>query len=219
MNRTEQFEDPARSAELADSLSTTALSLLERLDPLDRAVFVLREVFGLGFPEVASVVGHPEEVCRRLASRARRYVDAGRPRFEADRREREELAARFFDAVREGDADALLALLAADVRIVGDGGGKVPQFAHGVSGAERAARHLAVIVPVLIGLGVTFERQELGGRPGAVVRDRSGRVLHTWVLDVLDGRIQTVRAVSDPAGLGHTYRRPPGSQEYTSTEA
>lgn len=198
MNRTEPLEDPARSAALADSLSTAALSLLERLSPLERAVFVLREVFGLGFPEVASAVGRPEAACRRLALRARRQMDAARPRFEADRREREELAARFFEAMREGDVDALLELLAADVRVVGDGG-----RAQGVFGAERAARHLAVIVPALIGLGVTFERHELDGRPGAVVRDRLGRVLNTWTLDVLEGRIQTVRAVSDPGGLRH----------------
>jgi len=100
---TDPYDDPARSAELADSVSMAALLLLERLTPLERAVFVLREVFGFGFPEIASAVGRSEAACRQLAARARRHMDAGRPRFEADRREREELAARFFDALREGD--------------------------------------------------------------------------------------------------------------------
>jgi RNA polymerase sigma-70 factor (ECF subfamily) len=98
-----------------------ALLLLER-----RAVFVLREVFGFSFPEIASAVGRSEAACRQLAVRARRHMDAGRPRFEADRREREELAERFFDAFREGDVDRLRGLLAADVHMVGDGGGKAP---------------------------------------------------------------------------------------------
>ncbi len=93
------YEDPARSAELADSVSMAALLLLERLSPLERAVFVLREVFGFGYPEVASAVSRSEAACRQLAVRARRHMDAGRPRFEADRREREELAARFFVAL------------------------------------------------------------------------------------------------------------------------
>ena len=93
-----------------------ALLLLERLSPLERAVFVLREVFGFGFPEVASAVGRSEAACRQLAVRARRHMDAGRPRFEADRRERAELASRFFDALREGDLDGLRELLAAEDR-------------------------------------------------------------------------------------------------------
>src|SRR4029079_18267726 len=104
-----------------DSVSMAALLLLERLSPLERAVFVLREVFGFGFAEVASAVGRSETACRQLAVRARRHMDLGRPRFEADRREREELAARFFDAFREGDVDALRELLGPRVRSGGRG--------------------------------------------------------------------------------------------------
>ena len=109
------YEDPARAAELADSVSMAALLLLEQLTPLERAVFVLREVFAFDFPEIAASVGRSEAACRQLAVRARRHMDEGRPRFEADRREREELAARFFDAIRDGDVDSLRELLAADV--------------------------------------------------------------------------------------------------------
>ncbi|MFJ5777118.1 RNA polymerase sigma-70 factor [Streptomyces sp. NPDC093094] len=197
------YEDPARSAELADSLSMAALVLLERLSPLERAVFVLREVFGFGFPEVASAVGRSEAACRQLAVRARRHMDEGRPRFEADRGERAELAARFFDAVHEGDVDALRELLAADVQVVGDGGGRAPQAAKGVFGAERVARHLASVLPVLAGIGVTYETHEVNSQPGAVFRDRDGKVLGAWALDILEGRIQTVRAVSNPDKLRH----------------
>ncbi len=134
---TDPYQDPERSAELADSVSMAALLLLERLSPLERAVFVLREVFGFGFAEIASAVGRSEAACRQLAVRARRHMDAGRPRFEADRREREELAARFFDAFRDGDVDGLRELLAADVEMVGDSGGKAPQSATASSGRER----------------------------------------------------------------------------------
>src|SRR5687767_8429610 len=137
------YEDPSRSAELADSVSMAALLLLERLSPLERAVFVLREVFGFGFPEVASAVGRSEAACRQLALRARRHMDTGRPRFEADRRERAELAERFFNAFKEGDVAGLRELLAADVHMVSDSGGKAPQWGTGIFGAENVARVLA----------------------------------------------------------------------------
>jgi RNA polymerase sigma-70 factor, ECF subfamily len=200
---TDPYEDPARSAELSDSLSMAALLLLERLSPLERAVFVLRDVFGFGFPEIASAVGRSEAACRQLAVRARRHMDAGRPRFEADRREREELAARFFDAVRDGDVDGLRELLAADVQMVGDGGGKAPAFAKGVIGADNVARVLASIVPVLAEIDATVEPRQVNGQPGAILRDRDGRVVGALTLDVLGGRIQTIRSVVSPDKLGH----------------
>jgi RNA polymerase sigma-70 factor (ECF subfamily) len=200
---TDPYEDPARSAELADSVSMAALLLLERLSPLERAVFVLREVFGFGFGEVASAVGRSEAACRQLAVRARRHMDAGRPRFEADRREREKLAARFFDAVREGDVEGLRALLAADVQMIGDGGGKAPAFARGVIGADKVARVLASNFPWMVRIGVALEPHEVNGQPGAIFRDRDNMVVATLTLDVLDGRIQTIRAVINPDKLGH----------------
>ena len=152
---TDPYEDPERSAELADSVSMAALLLLERLTPLERAVFVLREVFGFDFPEVAAAVGRSEAACRQLAVRARRHMDVGRPRFEADRRERDELAARFFDALRDGDVDGLRELLAADVQMVGDGGGKAPAFARTVIGADNVARVLASNFPLLVRIDAT----------------------------------------------------------------
>ena len=180
-----------------------ALLLLERLSPLERAVFVLREVFGFGFGEVASAVGRSEAACRQLAVRARRHMDAGRPRFDADRREREKLAARFFDALREGDVEGLRELLAADVQIVADAGGKAPQLARSIIGAGKVARVLVSIFPWLVSIDVTVEPHEVNGQPGAIFRDRDGKVLYTLALDVLDGRIQTIRSVSNPDKLRH----------------
>ncbi len=200
---TDPYEDPARSAELADSVSMAALLLLERLSPLERAVFVLREVFGFGFPEVASAVGRSEAACRQLAVRGRRHMDAGRPRFEADRRARDELAARFFDALREGDVEGLRELLAADVQMVADGGGKAPQWGRGIVGAENVARALASTFPWFVRIGGTLEPHEMNGHPGGIFRDRDNKVLNTWTLDVLDGRIQTIRTVINPDKLGH----------------
>jgi RNA polymerase sigma-70 factor, ECF subfamily len=200
---TDPYEDPERSAELADSLSMAALLLLERLSPLERAVFVLREVFGFGFAEVASAVGRSEAACRQLAVRARRHMDEGRPRFEANRREREELAARFFDVLREGDVEGLRELLAADVQLIGDGGGKAPQWARAIAGAENVARMLAAIVSAFARIGGVVEPHEMNGQPGAIFRDRDNKVLNTWTLDVLDGRIQTIRSVINPDKLGH----------------
>jgi RNA polymerase sigma-70 factor (ECF subfamily) len=200
---TDPYQDPERSAELADSVSMAALVLLERLSPLERAVFVLREVFGFGFPEVASAVGRSEAACRQLAVRARHHMDAGRPRFEADRREREELATRFFDALRDGDLDGLRELLAADVSLVGDSGGKAPQLARTIFGAEKVARVLASVFPRLARIDVTLEPHEVNVQPGAILRDRDGKILNTWALDILDGRIQTIRTVTNPDKLGH----------------
>jgi RNA polymerase sigma-70 factor (ECF subfamily) len=197
------YDDPERSAELADSVSVAALLLLERLSPLERAVFVLREVFGFRFADVASAVGRSESACRQLAVRARRHMEAGRPRYEADRKEREELAARFFDAMREGDVHGLRAALAADVHVVGDGGGDAPQFARTVAGVEKVIQLLLAYGPVLARAGLGWQPHEVNGQPGAVFRDREGLVFNVWTLDVLGGRIQSIRAVLNPDKLAH----------------
>jgi len=200
---TDPYEDPEHSAELADSVSMAALLLLERLSPLERAVFVLREVFAFGFPEIASAVGRSEAACRQLAVRARRHMHAGRPRFEADRKEREELAERFFDAFREGDVDGLRELLAADVQMVADSGGKAPQWARGIFGADHVSHVLAGLLPPFSRIGGIVEPHQVNGQPGAIFRDRDGKVINTWALDILDGQIQTIRTVINPDKLGH----------------
>ncbi|GIF45805.1 RNA polymerase sigma-70 factor (ECF subfamily) [Asanoa ferruginea] len=200
---TDPYQDPERSAELADSVSMAALLLLERLSPLERAVFVLREVFGFGFREIAAAVERSEAACRQLAMQARRHMSAGRPRFEADRKERDELAGRFFDAFKEGELDALREFLAADVHLVGDGGGKTPQVAAQIIGAENVARVVAALVTAFVRIGGVVEPHEVNGQPGAIFRDRDGNVVNTMVLDILDGQIQMIRTVSNPDKLGH----------------
>ena len=194
--------DPEQAAELADSVSMAALLLLERLSPLERAVFVLRDVFGFDYGRIAEILGRTEAACRQLGSRARRHVEAGRPRFEADRRKRSELAERFFAALQDGDVEALESFLAADVAALNDGGG-VAGGAGGTYGAARAARVLVATVPPLLALGATLEQTELNGQPGALLRDREGAVLAAWVLEIADGCIQTIRSVANPAKLAH----------------
>ena len=198
------YEEPERAAELADSVSTAALLLLERLSPLERAVFVLRDVFGFGFGEIASAVDRSEAACRQLASRARRHMEEGRPRFAVDRREREELASRFFDALRVGDVDSLREVLAADVQMVADGGGKGPLFGRGMFfGIDHVARVIQVAAQTFAPLDVVIEELEINGQPGAVFRDGTGKVGGTMVLDVVDSQIVAIRGVTNPDKLTH----------------
>jgi RNA polymerase sigma-70 factor (ECF subfamily) len=197
------YTDPERAAELADSLSMAALLLLERLSPEQRAVFVLHDVFSFRFSEIADVIGRSEAACRQLASRARRLMQDGRPRFDVDRREREELAARFFDAVTVGDIDELRGLLASEVKVYGDGGGKAPQWMRVVVGLDNVARMFAGLGRRFADSGLQVEAREVNGQPGAVFRDPSGRVINVLALDVLDGRIQAIRSVINPDKLRH----------------
>ena len=197
------YGNPERAAELADSVSMAALLLLERLSPVERAVFVLHDVFAYSYSEIGQIVGESEVNCRQLASRARKRMGEERPRFDADRHERDELAGRFFDALTDGDVDGLRELLAADVEMVGDGGGNAPQWANAVTGDAKVARVLVALVGPFARIGGTVEPHPVNGQPGAIFRDRDGRVLNTWVLEVLDGRIQTIRAVLNPEKLTH----------------
>jgi RNA polymerase sigma-70 factor (ECF subfamily) len=197
------YPDPERAAELADSLSMAALLLLERLSPEQRAVFVLHDVFAFPFGEIADVVGKSETACRQLASRARRLMDEGRPRFDVDRRERDELAARFFDAMTAGDVEALRELLAADVEVYGDGGGKAPQWMRVIVGADNVSRMFGGLGRRFVGSGLQVDLHEVNGQPGAVLRDASGQVINVLVLDVVDSRIQVVRSVINPDKLRH----------------
>lgn len=193
---------PEQAAELADSASMAALVLLERLSPLERAVFVLRDVFGYDYADIASILDRSEDACRQLGSRARRHVKNGRPRFEADRRKSSELADRFFAALQDGDVDQLQGFLAADVATVNDGGG-IAGGAGGTFGAAKAARVLVAAVVPLLATGARLRSVELNGQPGALVYDRAGGVLAAWVLEILDGQIQTIRSVTNPEKLSH----------------
>jgi RNA polymerase sigma-70 factor (ECF subfamily) len=179
------------------------LLLLERLSPLERAVFLLHDVFAYGYDEIAAIVGKSEANCRQLASRARRHVDSEKPRFEASRRERDALAERFFAAVSDGDLDGLVELLAADVVVYGDGGGKAPQWGRPIVGAHRVSRLFVRLGRQMAELGVTAELRQVNGQPGAVVLDRDRQVVNVFSLEIVDGAVQTVRSVINPDKLHH----------------
>jgi RNA polymerase sigma-70 factor, ECF subfamily len=199
----EGAEDPAAHAEQADSLSMAFLLLLERLSPVERAVFLLHDVFGYGYDEIAPIVGKSEANCRQLASRARRHVEAEKPRFEASRRERDELAARFFAAASEGDVDGLVEMLAVDAVVYGDGGGKAPQWSRPIFGADRVARLFANLGRQMAEVGLTVQPHQVNGQPGAVVLDPEGRVVNALSLEIVGGAVQTVRSVINPDKLHH----------------
>jgi len=199
----ESAEDPAAHAEQADSLSMAFLLLLERLSPVERAVFLLHDVFGYGYDEIAPIVGKSEANCRQLASRARRHVEAEKPRFEASRRERDELAARFFAAASEGDVDGLVEMLAADAVVYGDGGGKAPQWSRPIVGADRVARLFANLGRQMAEVGLSVQPHQVNGQPGAVVLDPEGRVVNALSLEIVGGAVQTVRSVINPDKLHH----------------
>ncbi len=196
-------EDPARHAEMADSLSMAFLVVLESLSPEQRAAFLLHDVFDYGYAEVAEIVGKSEDNARQLAARARRHVEEGRPRFEASREQREELAHRFFAAAQEGDVAALEALLADDVVLHGDGGGKAPALARALFGARRVARtlHAWFRLGEKVPHGEIRE-VEVNGQPGAVLM-AGGGVVGVMALDIADGRVQAIRSIANPDKLGH----------------
>jgi RNA polymerase sigma-70 factor (TIGR02957 family) len=197
-------DDPARSAEMADSLSLAFLVLLESLSPEQRAAFLLREVFDEPYDRIAEIVGTSEQNARQLATRARRHVEQRRPRFEASREQQEELATRFFAAAEEGDLQGLEELLAHDVVFRGDGGGKAPAAARAVHGRARVARLLIAGLRVLARFGgFTTRREEVNGQPGALFFDRDGRLISVAILDIAEGQIQGVSAIVNPDKLRH----------------
>jgi len=194
----------ADTAETADSLSMAFLVLLESLTPVERAGFLLREVFDYGYDQIAAVVGKSEDNCRQIAVRARRQIDAKRPRFEASRKRRDELARRFFEAVTAQDAASLVDLLAADVVAYADGGGKAAAFPRPVHGRDRVARVLLGSAARGGRLAVRSMRAvAINGQPGALFLDPEGRPVAAVTLDIADDLVQTVRAISNPEKLRH----------------
>jgi RNA polymerase sigma-70 factor (ECF subfamily) len=199
---------PAEHAELADSLSMAFLVLLEALSPVERAVFMLREVFGYGYPEVARITGKTEVNCRQIFARARRRIAVGGQERDsappsARRAEGEELARRLFEAAAGGDLDALLGMLAPDVVLHGDGGGKAQAIGKPVAGREGVSRMLVGLFRRGRTLGASLRPAWVNGCPGAVMYDAEGRVLSVLELDVAGGVVQTIRGVVNPDKLGH----------------
>jgi RNA polymerase sigma-70 factor (ECF subfamily) len=240
--------DPAARAELADSLSLALLVLLERLTPVERAAYLLREVFGYGYAEIAGIIAQTEVNSRQLVTRARKHIEASRPRFDADEAARDALLERFLAAAEEGDLEALEELLAKDAVLYADGGGKVVAAPEPLVGAALIARFMVMVAQARPASGeFEIRRVKVNGQPGRLMRGprqpaygeaqrraveqglallKSGDVdpqelaalsrdsrdlvpeagVEVWsvlTVDVVDGRIQTVRVVRNPDKLAH----------------
>jgi RNA polymerase sigma-70 factor (TIGR02957 family) len=201
---TSEADDPAGRVELADSLSVAFLVLLESLSPEQRAAFLLHDVFDYPFEDVAAIVGKSEANARQLAARARRHVDERQPRYETSPEQRDELARRFFAAAGEGDLETLESLLAEDVVLHGDGGGKVPALARALHGRGRVARTLSAWARQARRIaGMTVDPAEINGQPGAMMLDGEGRLVAVWALDIAEGRVQAINSVVNPDKLEH----------------
>jgi RNA polymerase sigma-70 factor (ECF subfamily) len=196
--------DPAQQSAESDSLSMAFLLVLERLSPVERAVFLLHDVFGYEFGAVASIVGKTADNCRQVAVRARRHVSEHRPRFEASRTQREELADRFVAALSEGDLGGLVELLAADVVVTGDSGGMSPSWPRPIAGQDKVARLLLGLAEQMRRvIGITISRVEVNGQPGAAIRDADGQLVNVFSFDIADGVVQAVRSVISREKLRH----------------
>jgi RNA polymerase sigma-70 factor (TIGR02957 family) len=200
---TDGGDDPARHAETADSLSLALLVLMESLSPEQRAVLLLHDVFDYGYPEIASIVGKSEDNARQLATRARRHVQQRRPRFQTTKGQRDELARRFFAAAEKGDVAGLEALLAHDVELAADSGGKVPALGRSLHGRSRVARVLIKGLRQVYGFpGVSLRPVEVNGGPGALFLHR-GRLIGVMALDIAGGQINGINSIVNPDKLAH----------------
>jgi RNA polymerase sigma-70 factor (ECF subfamily) len=199
---TDGVDDPALHAEMADSLSLAMLVLLESLSPEQRAVLLLHDVFDYDHAQIAEIIGKSQDNVRQLATRARRQVEQRRPRFQTTREQQSELAARFFRAAEQGDLAGLEALLAHDVELKGDGGGKAPALARPMRGRARVARTLANAVVARLP-GVSLRRVEVNGAPGALYLDAQQRLLAVVALEIADGQIKSISSVVNPDKLTH----------------
>jgi RNA polymerase sigma-70 factor (TIGR02957 family) len=201
---TDPGEDVVARAEMADSLSLAFLIVLESLSPEQRAALLLRDIFDYGYGEIAALIGTSEANARQLAARARRQVTERRPRFAASRKQRDELAQRFFAAAHQGDLGALEALLAQDVVLQGDGGGKVPALARSLQGRSRVAHTLlAWARQGLRASGTVVHQVEVNGQPGALLLDGTGKLIGVMALDIGGGQVQAVRSIVNPDKLRH----------------
>jgi RNA polymerase sigma-70 factor (ECF subfamily) len=196
-------DEAVRHAETADSLSLTFLHLLEKLSPVERAVFLLREVFDYPYEEVSRIVGKSPDNCRQILARAHRHVQEGRRRFDVSREERDEVARRFIAAWEEGDTGALVELLAADATVYGDGGGKAPSVPAPLVGAERVAKALIGWGRQARERGIVHRPALVNGEPGLVFYGPEGRAHWVAALEIADGVVVAVRSVLNPDKLVH----------------
>ncbi len=186
-----------------ESISMALLVVLESLSPVERAVFLLRDVFDYGYEEIATIVGRSRDNCRQLALRARHRVDARRPRFEPTGPQHEALAARFLAAARDGDLDGLVALLAEDAVMYGDGGGKAAARPAPLHGAAKIARFVLGLMRLADRERLRIEPAAVNGAPGMLIRGPDATVTAAISLDVAGGRLQSIRSVVNPEKLRH----------------
>lgn len=195
--------DPAALAEQIDTLSMSFLLLLERLTPVERAAFLLHDVFGYDFAEIGGIVGRTPATCRQHAVRARRFITDNRPRFDGSEAERDVLLRGFLAAADRGDVRGLIELLAEDVVVHGDGGGKVPQWSAPIVGADKVARLFATFGSQLRRTGATLEPHRVNGQPGVLFRGPRGGIMAVMSFEMVDGRVTTIRSIVNPDKLDH----------------
>jgi RNA polymerase sigma-70 factor (TIGR02957 family) len=194
--------DPAEAAEVGEAVSLALLVVLETLSPAERAVFVLREVFGMSHAEVAAVVDRSESAVRQLAHRAREHVQARRPRFDTDPRAARVVTERFLAACATGDVATLVAALAPDAVLISDGGGRAKAALRPITGAAKVARFLAAVGrEAAADPGLRIEVAEVNGMPGVVARDGAVVVLAASLV-LVEGLVEQVLIVRNPEKLG-----------------
>jgi RNA polymerase sigma-70 factor (TIGR02957 family) len=199
----EYTADVAETAETAESLTMAFLIMLEKLSPLERAVFLMREVFAYEYDEIARIVGKGQPNCRQLARRARNRIESGKPRFEVSREKHTTLAQRFFAACQDGDVDGLVTLLASDAAFYGDGGNKGTGVPHPVYGRDNVVKLLLGLFRVAHRLDVQLQAVEVNGQPGAKCLDSAGRLINVLSLDIAHGAVYVVRSIVNPEKLRH----------------
>jgi RNA polymerase sigma-70 factor, ECF subfamily len=200
---TDLHDSPEHMAELSDSLSMAFLVLLESLSPIERAVFLLREVFDYPYEDIAQIVDKSEANCRQIFGRARQHIGAHKARYEASSEHSAAMVRSFLAAASSGDLNQLVDLLSADVAFYGDGGGKANAVREPLYGRERVAAFILALFRLVTRLGVTVEPVLVNGGPGILTHDSEGKVVSVLSLEVLDGLIQAVRGVVNPDKLQH----------------
>ena len=199
---------PDKQTELAEDLSIALLLALDRLSPLERAAFLLHDVFDCSFGEVASALGRSEAACRQLASRARANVREARPQTTSPVRDHSEpsnhqqLVSAFVTAARSGDVQALMGMLAQDVRLTTDGGGKVPAALNAIEGADRTARFVVGVVSKGMPEGSIVRPVQINGLPGLIVYRPDGS-LQSVAFEIVDNLVRAIYTVGNPEKLSH----------------
>lgn len=195
--------DPAEQAEVDDSLSLAFLVLLQTLSPVERAIFLLREAFDYDYGEIAEITQKSEDNCRQIFARAKKRIEAGRPRFTPSQQDQRELAAKFFDAADKGNLASLVGFLAADATFYGDGGGKAQAYPHPVLGQDHVARLFAGLFKQGNELAATWRLVFINGQAGIITFDADGGLISAMALDIVDGVINTVYSIINPDKLAH----------------